>query len=91
MGLSSSPQPPIPIMRSYNFIDLINIVLTNLKLNFQKPEKVRFIHFRKLSECIYMMNKQFLRTPKVRKRIKELPGGSLIYNLIRSVGFLVVL
>jgi hypothetical protein len=91
MGLSPMPQFPIPIERSYNTMYSTKVVPSNVKLNFQKPDKIRFIKPRELPLCIYMMDEQFLRTPKISKLIKELRAGSLTTSLIGNVVFLVVL
>jgi hypothetical protein len=91
MGLSPMPQFPISIERSYSTMYSTKIVPSNVKINFQKPDKIKFIKHRELPLCIYMMDEQFLRTPKISKLIKELRGGSLTTSLIGNAVFLVVL
>jgi hypothetical protein len=54
-------------------------------------DKIRFIKPSELPLCVYMMDEQFLRTPKVSKLIKELRGGSLTTSLIGNAVLLAVL
>ena len=63
-------------------------VPSNVRLNVQKQDKITFIKPRELPVCIYMMDEQFLRNPKVRKLIKELRGGSLTEA---AVGVIVII
>jgi hypothetical protein len=91
IGLSPMSQTSIPIERSYSTIDSTKVVPSHVKLNFQKQDKIRFIKPREFPLCIYMIDEQFLRTPKISKLIKELRGGSLTTSLIGNVIFMVVL
>ena len=54
-------------------------------------DKIRFIKPSELPLCVYMMDEQFLRTPKVSKLIKELRGGGITSLLIGNAVFLAVL
>ena len=65
--------------------------LSNVRLNVQKQDKITFIKHREFPVCIYMMDQQFLRNPKVSKFIKELRGGSWTTTLIVNAIFLSVL
>jgi hypothetical protein len=49
--------------RSGDYVD--DRLASNVKLNFQKPDKIRFIKPGELPLCIHMMDEQFLRTPKI--------------------------
>lgn len=71
------PQTSILKERDYSTIDSTN--------------NIRFIKSGELPLCIYMIDEQFLRTPKISKLIKELRDGSFTISLIGNVVFLVVL
>ncbi len=53
-------------------------------------DKIRFVKPSKLPLWIYIMDEQFIRTPKVSKLIKELRGGSLIETAAALVVILVM-
>jgi hypothetical protein len=54
-------------------------------------DKIRFVKPSELPLWIYIMDEQFIRTPKVSKLIKELRGGSLTTALIGNAIVLAVL
>jgi hypothetical protein len=54
-------------------------------------DKIRFVKPSELPLWVFMMDKQFIRTPEVSKLIKELRGGSLTTTLIINAIFLAVL
>jgi len=72
-------------------ITSIKVVPSNVRLNFQKRDKITFIKNRELPLCIYMMDERFLGTPEVSKLIKKLRGGSWITALIGNAVFLAVI
>jgi hypothetical protein len=75
MGLT--PMAQAPIMKLESRIASTKVVPSNVRLNFQKQDKITFLKNRELPLCIYMMDEQFLRNPEVSKFIKKLRVGQM--------------